>query len=152
VIHPGSEDQPTYWALSGFTALDEARGNLRDRESAKLEDIHYLARNGEAATGIPQEVGERMRDWLAIHGDLEVVTWTGLRSNWRDKRRRDFTPADAVSYLKELEAAGDQAIATYDRAREYIRNAPPDIQTPVRRAMRAQGWQDDELPEVLFES
>jgi len=87
-----------------------------------------------------------------LRGDLQAVIWIGLRSNWQEKRRRDFTPEDAVSYLRELEAARNQAMATYYRAREYIRNTPPLIQTPVRRAMRAQGWRDAELPMVLFES
>lgn len=152
VIHPGSEDQPTYWAISEFTTLDRARRNLRERESAKLKDIHYLARNGEVSNGIPSEIGQRMKDWLAAHGDLQAVIWTGLRSNWNEKRGRDFTPQDAVNYLSELEDARDQAAATYDRAREYVRNAPPQIQTTVRKKMRARGWDDAQLPSLLFEN
>lgn len=71
MIHPASEDQPAYWALSEFGVLDEARRNLRARENAKkLEDIHHLTRNGEVAERIPPEVMERVKDWLAIHEDL----------------------------------------------------------------------------------
>lgn len=152
VIRLGSEDQPTYWAVSELTTRDEACRNLREREGAKPEDIHYLTRNGQAAPGILPEVMAKMRDWLASHSELDAVIWTGLRSNWKEKRGKDFAPEDAVNYLTELEAARDQVTATYSRAREYIRNAPPHIQTPVRRAMRARGWQDAELPKVLFEN
>lgn len=49
----------------------------------------------------------------------------------------------------ELEAAKDLA---FDRAREYIRHTPPQIQTAVRKGMRAHGWEDAELPAILFEN
>ena len=152
VIHPGCEDQPTYWALSEFTSLDQARRNLSERENASFSDIHYLLRNGQAAETSPPEVIERMRDWLAQHTDLHTVLWTGLSSNWKKKRGRDFTPEDAVRYLGELKAARDQATTIYDRAREYVRNTPPNIQTAVRRAMLEQGWDDARLPSLLFEN
>jgi hypothetical protein len=149
VIHPGSKDQPTYWAVIEFRKLDEARGNLRERENAKnLKDIHYLTRNGDTAVGIRPEVMERVKDWLAIHEDLQAVIWTGLPSNWKEKRKRDFIPEDAVNYLRELEAAKDQA---FGRAREYVTHTPRQIQTSVRKAMRTYGWEDVELPSILFE-
>jgi hypothetical protein len=152
VIHLGSEDQPTYWAVSELTTLDEARRNLQEREGAKLADIHYFTRNGRATPGILPEVITRTRDWLASHSQLDVVMWTGLRSDWKEKRGKDFSIEDAINYLAELEAARNQVSATYNRAREYIRNTPPHVQTPVRRAMRARGWQDAELPIDLFEN
>lgn len=52
VIHPSSDDQPTYWAVSELTTLDAARKNLRERESAGLADIHYLLRNGQAQEAV----------------------------------------------------------------------------------------------------
>lgn len=152
IIHPASEDQTTYWALSEFTTLGQARRNLSERENARFSDIHFLLRNGQAAATSLPEVIERMRNWLAQHTELHTVIWTGLSSNWTKKRGRDFTSEDAVRYLVELQAARDQATTIYDRAREYVRNTPPNIQTAVRRAMFEQGWDDAELPTVLFES
>ncbi|MFQ5829493.1 MAG: hypothetical protein ACE5JD_10110 [Candidatus Methylomirabilia bacterium] len=152
VIHPGFEDQPTYWALSEFSTLDNARRNLSERENAKLADIHYLISNGQAAEGIPLEVVEKVKGWLGVHEDLHAVIWTGLGGNWKKKRGQDFTLEDAVRYLKELEAARDQVATTHDRAREYVRNTPPNIQTAVRTRMREQGWEDAALPSILFEN
>jgi len=152
VIHLGSEDQPTYWAVSELATLDEARRNLQEREGAKLVDVHYFTRSGRAAPGTLPEVITRTRDWLASHRQLDVVMWTGLRSNWKEKRGKDFSIEDAINYLAELEAARNQVSATYNRTHEYIRNTPPHVQTPVRRAMRARGWQDAELPIDLFEN
>jgi len=151
VIHPGSTDQPTYWAFSEFTTVEEACNNLRARENSKPADIHHVLRDGRAAEGVPREIANRVSEWLARHVDIQGAVWTGLPSNWRDKRGRDFTPEDAVNFLQEQEAARDRAKATYERAREYIANAPPLIDTAVRRALRARGWEDARLPAILFE-
>lgn len=151
VIHPSSADQSTYWALSDMTTVEDARGNLREREGAKLADIHHVVRDGQQAEGVPRDIIERMRAWLAAHEDLGAAIWTGLRSNWKEKRGRDFSLDDAVQYLEELKAGRDQAKATYDRAREYVTNAPPQIATAVRRISRERGWSDTQLAGILFE-
>jgi hypothetical protein len=151
VIYPNSKDQRTYWALSEFTSLDEARHNVSERENAKVPDIHYLNRNGGTPKGITQQIVERLNAWLATHDDIRAVVWTGLRSNWTEKRGREFTVDDAVSYLRTLEFAGPHD-AIICRAREYVRNTAPNIQTRVREKMRALGWEDVDLPKILFES
>jgi hypothetical protein len=130
----------------------EARENLSTREGADLKDIHSAAVQGpkEAANS---EAAARIIVWLKNQQDLQAAIWTGLSSNWNDRRGRPFTPEDAAEYLRELEEAKDQASATYERAREYIRNAPPQTQTRVRRMIqRKKGWEDAALPAVLFEA
>jgi len=87
--------------------------------------------------------------WLAGHQDVDAVMWTALPSNWRDKRQSDFTPEDALEYVRELRSANDQT--RYLRAREYVTKAPPQIDTAVRRALRRQGWKDAQLPTRLFD-
>ena len=150
VIQLGTEDQTTYWAVSELEELSDARDNVREREGSKLEDIHYLDRDGRAAEGVPSEIARKMSEWLDGHGDVQAAIWTGLPSNWRETRGREFSAADAIRYLEELEVAAGRAKATYDRAREYVRNAPPGIETVVRKAMRARGWTDARLAGVLF--
>lgn len=152
VIKLGSGDQPTYWALSEFTTVNDARNNLRARENSKFDDIHYVLRDGTAADGAPREIVIKAKEWLARHEDLQAAVWTGLPSNWRVKRECDFTPEDAVSFLLELEATRDRAKATYERAREYVTNAPTVLDTAVRRAMRTRGWEDVPLPAKLLEA
>lgn len=152
VIHPGSADQPTYWALSEFTTLGEVRDNLRERERSKSRDIHHVLRDGNAANGASPGIVKRMTEWLTQHENIEAVVWTGLPSNWKEKRGLNFTPEDAVNFLLELQAEGARPKATYDRAREYVTNTPPVVDTAVRKAMRARGWEDVPLPTVLFEA
>ena len=133
VIQLGTEDQTTYWAVSELEELSDARDNVREREGSKLEDIHYLDRDGRAAEGVPSEIARKMSEWLDGHGDVQAAIWTGLPSNWRETRGREFSAADAIRYLEELEVAAGRAKATYDRAREYVRNAPPGIETVAGR-------------------
>lgn len=149
VILLSAEEQPTYWALSEFDNLDDACRNLREREGSKSKDIHRLTAEGPAAAHIPVIVKESVRNWLAAKRDIDAAIWTGLTTNW--PKKPGFTPEDAIRYLKELKSEKDRATSTYDRAREYVKNAPPLIQTKVRRAMQQEGWQDVNLSKVLFD-
>jgi len=152
VIHPDAPDQPTYWALSEFTTLKDARDNLKSREKSKTSDIHHVLRDGTASAEASPGVVERITQWIEQHADVEAVIWTGLPSNWSEKRGCPFSPEDAVNFLLALEAARDRAKAAYDRAREYVTNTPPVVDTVVRKAMRARGWTDVSLSPILFEA
>lgn len=151
VIQPGLPDQPTYWAVSEFTILQDARDNLRSREKSQLGDIHYVVRGRSGVNDAPSEIVKRITAWLAQRTEVEAVVWTGLVSNWREKRGHDFSAEDAVNFLLALEAERGRAKATYDRAREYVMNTPHLVDTVVRKAMRARGWHDAPLPSILFE-
>jgi hypothetical protein len=135
--------------MSELTTLDDARRNVRAREDSELADIYYILGDGRAAEAVPRDVVQRMSEWLARHEEVEAVVWTGLPSNWMSKRGREFSPRDAVQFLAELENAKDHV--TYSRAREYIVNAPSQIDTTVRRALSSRGWENARLPGVLFE-
>jgi len=150
VIHAGSDDQQTCWALSEFATLEEARRNLRMRENSRLSDIHWIRRWGGAIAGVTKDVGGRINKWMESRKQVEAVAWTGLPSNWKEKRGRAFAPDDAVAYLLELESH-QRVGETYNQARRYVTHAPPLIDTPVRRAMRERGWEDAYLPPTLFE-
>lgn len=150
VILPGAREQPTYWALSEFQNRDDARQNLKERERSKLSHIHWLTAQHHHPE-VPLLVVQRVRDWLALQKGVDAAIWTGLTTNWKEKRGRDFTPADAEHYLKELESERDRAATAYERAREYLENTPSLIQTNVRRAMQKKGWSDAELATILFE-
>jgi hypothetical protein len=152
VIQPDCEDQPTYWAISEFRTLDQARDNLQLREKSKSTAIHHVLQDGTWASDALPEIVKRITEWVAQRRDVEGVVWTGLASNWKEKRDRDFSPEDAVNYLLGLEAERDRAKATYDRAREYVTNTPPGVDTVVRKAMRSRGWNDSSLSSVLFEA
>lgn len=151
VIRPGSADQPTYWAFSELTILKDARDNLKAREKSKSNDIHQVLRDGSGGSDAPPEISRKIADWATLHEGVDAVVWTGLTSNWREKRGRDFSPEDAKDFLLGLEAERDRAKASYDRAREYVTNTPAIVDTAVRKAMRARGWADTTLASILFE-
>jgi hypothetical protein len=160
VIHSGSPEEPTpdqqtYWAMSEFEDLRATRENLQAREGAKnLDDIPSLTSDGQAQGKIDRKIVAKILEWLSGRQDLQAAVWAGLPSNWeRQRQGRKFKVEDAVRYLSELERAKDEARAPYERAYEYVSNAPSQIQTPVRRMMREKrGWKDATLSRVLFET
>jgi len=152
VIHSGSPELRTYWALSEFETLEEASENLSKREETSRKNIGSVTIENQEP-GAASGTAAKIHSWLKTQRDLEAAVWTGLSSNWEKRRGVPFTVEDAVQYLSELERTRDQAIATYDRAREYIKNTPPQIQTGLRKIVqRAKDFGDATLPAVLFET
>lgn len=110
-----------------------------------------MLRDGTGEGDAPPGISQKIAEWACQHPDIDAVVWTGLQSNWQEKRGRDFTVDDATDFLLALEAARDRAKAAYDRAREYLTHAPAGIDTAVRQAMRMRGWNDASLSSILFE-
>ena len=147
VLFPPGLTRPTYWAISSFKSLDVARANLADREGSAVDAIHFCFR--DPATQQRRQYGDlrvtsAVDDWLLARQRLDMAIWTGLDSNWQSERGVDYSVDDAVRYLSGLHGPELEA------AREYVTHAPPQIDTPVRQAMRARGWQDVALPVELF--
>jgi hypothetical protein len=59
----------------------------------------------------------------------DTVIWTALQSNFDD-----FTVERAVQYLRDLPVRGNR------KAKEYIENAPPEVDTPLRRYVSGVEW------------
>jgi TonB family protein len=111
VIHSGSPEQRTYWALSEFGDLKAARANLQARESTASKHIHSLVADDQKKEAVNPEISARIREWLKAHLNLEAAIWTGLPSNWeREQQGRKFKAEDAVQYLSELERACDEEV------------------------------------------
>jgi len=146
VIMPGAAPQQTFWGLSEFSSLSDAAENLRDREGTSRKYVHCLAADAEAE-GLDAKVAEIVRRWLEERADLDAVVWTGLPSNWLEKREHNFTRDDVLAYLGELRQA-DKA----GGAEEYVRNTPASIRTEVRERIEAEfGWTATRLAPFLFE-
>ncbi len=152
VIYDGAEPQQTYWALSAFDDLEAAKRNLKEREGANIKDIHYLTSDDRSASAIPPVASPRIQAWLAGRKDVDAAVWTGLGTNWPEKRNQEeFTVDDALEYVRGLLSERDRLRDLCDRVQEYVRNTPPQIQTVVRNRLRELDWQDAELAKVLFE-
>jgi len=150
VVHSGAQDVQTYWALSALDSLGEARDNLRKREGAAKSSIGFVRANDDNPTPFPGT--DELRKWLGDRHDLDGAIWTALDSNWRERRGRDFTAGDAIDHLSELERQRDEASLIYNKACEYIRNAPGAIRTEVRAILDGKAdFKSAELARVLFE-
>ena len=68
--------------------------------------------------------------WSTANG-FDAAIWTALESNFGEhgKGGEPFSVTAATRYLERL--AGQDA-AKFDRALDYIRKAPPEVDTPVR--------------------
>ena len=153
VIHPESKPQTTYWALSDFENLKRARKNLAEREGCGCERICYVTAEGvkcEHKNAGHEWIADKVKAWIADRKEsVSGAVWTGLPSNWKHRKCKEFTAKDAVNYLTCLREVDPRA---FERAREYVRNAPPQTDTKVRNLLRAKGsqWSDNPLPKVLF--
>lgn len=136
--------------MSALDTLDAAQENLCIREGTERKQIHAVDVNDEALA--TSSIATVIRSWLRTQRNLEAAVWTGLGSNWETMRRSPFSPDDAIQYIAELKREQEQATLRYDRAREYIENAPEQIQTRVRTMLRENGYKDAILPTILFEA
>jgi hypothetical protein len=114
---------------------------LERREGTRR--IHFTLSNGTVSQGCSVQTRSSLSQWLAGHPELHGCVWTGLGSNWIEKRGQAFSVEDALKYLTELPDVSE--------AKEYIQKAPAQIQTPLRQTVRERlGWLDADLPDDLF--
>jgi hypothetical protein len=133
VIMPGRKLIRTYWALSGLRLLEAAIRNLAAREGTDRRNIGYLRGDGAYVGRFPQYRGRLLR-WLRSVGS-EAVIWTDLESNFELKAEKPFSLSNAVEYLKDL--TGKEG----EEAEKYVRRAPAQTDTPLRRRLRKEfGW------------
>jgi hypothetical protein len=143
VIHPESAGQQTLWAVAVSEDMSAVRKSLQEREGTSPGSIHSGTAAGQFSDGVTQVVRDAVAKWLEEHLEFQGCVWTGLTSNWKEKQKSDFSIPRLIQYLKTLPDA--------NRAREYIRNTPLQIQTEARGAIREQlQWGDAELSPALF--
>jgi hypothetical protein len=125
-------DVPTRYAPSPRPTLDEAVADLQRREGCPPENIGFVEvatrRLSPRAAERHPTACESIRAWASKKG-FDAVVWTALGRRFKDRINVPFSPAAAVRYLQGLPAPQQES------ALEYIRNAPPEVMTPVRRAV-----------------
>ena len=148
VLHPNSPGIRTYWAISWFGQLCDARENLRFREGKNCSpnNIHSITSDGKMCVEIPMEftaARQAIADWLGHHQDINAAIWTGLPCKWMEGQT--FSVGAAIDYLKSLvDDPKDKYPNKRSRACEYFTKSPPQTQTPVRqKAREVLGWSDD---------
>lgn len=120
------------WIPSGHEELAEARANLAERETgAPLGAVHAVTSAGDVAGSPEPSIVAAVTAWMSRIPRLDAAIWAGLPpgSRWSEHGFDGFTPTAAVDYFGSLRGR------TRRRATEYVQNAPPQIDTPVRRAL-----------------
>ena len=139
VIDEKNEEKvPTCFTESRIFELNVAITALAYREGITKDvniknGIGYVERNKKADTKFKQSAV--IQKWME-NTDFDAAIWTALKSNFYEKRKKQFTVENATEYLKSLSdrEEGD------DDAREYIEKAPPEICTPLRRHLHKTNW------------
>jgi hypothetical protein len=119
------------FAMSKRNNPDDAICDLRCREGTILSRIGYHFVDG-SRNGQPK-VPEAIRAW-GKEMTLDVVIWTGLESNFSEKKTSEFSIEAAIDHLKHLPPEGKA------KAFEYVSRAPAFITTKLRQALEVEPW------------
>jgi hypothetical protein len=135
VLVPGKPLVRTLWALLSVPSLRDACEALYEREGMTSEDhlrhIGVWTRGGQPGSG---EVLERVEAWARPLG-LDGVVWTALPPHFRGDEGRVPSAWEVVAHLDALAGEARQ------RAEEYLRRAPRQIDTEYRRYIEQKlGW------------
>jgi len=124
----------TQYVRSPRTNLDNAISDLRQRESTVTNRIGFVnLLNGTSRCGVDPSLVARIRGWSAGNG-LDGIVWTDLPSNFEEELGSPFSIEGARNYLVKLPKSAAE------RARQYMNNAPAEVETPTRRSMQETGW------------
>ncbi len=125
----------SYSAPSALETLDAAIENLQLREGMpSVRAVGFVepasGRQSDFALQSHPQVVATIGAWAESLG-YDAAIWTALTSNFNDwgKGGEPFSVSAALQYLETLE--GDDP-AKFAQALAYIRNAPPEVETPVR--------------------
>ncbi len=133
----------TYSALSAFDNLDAAIENLRHREKMPSPEgvgftvPHHGRRSARAVEHHPQVV-KTITAWVNANG-FDAAIWTALRNNFAEKTGEPFLVEAAIRYLETRDEK------TLDAALNYIWQAPPEVRTPVREAVKMRWLEASDL-------
>lgn len=123
---------PTRFSFSSRTNLPEAIDDLKQREGTSEENIGYLdlKQRRSSIQVYPQQlnVEAEVRRWCLEH-QLDAAIWTAIPPNFEERAGNKFSVEAAIRYFKCLSKAEQESTL------EYIRNTPPEINTPLRQQM-----------------
>ena len=137
VLYPNASNVQTLWARAALTDLERAIENLRKRERTSISHIGFVSiPNNRSRCNVVPGILPNVRGW-AEEKKLDAVVWTDLPSNFQEKTEMRFNEDNAVKYLRSLK--GDALRS----AEIYIRKAPKQIETRIRRRIRQEfGWEN----------
>jgi len=134
VLTPDAALVRSLWAVMSDSVLGDAKESLRLREGIEPKSaakyVGWCDTTGYAA-GI---YGKEIYEW-SIKTGLDGAVWTALPPGFQDAPEEVPTPAEIVAHIRGLDAASRRV------AEEYVRRAPPQIDTENRRVLEMEfGW------------
>lgn len=131
VIDPDNgEEVRTYFAQSKRNDLGDAIADLRDREGTIRKRIGFvdLISGSNSGTEFSDQVDvfKNIQYWCRSK-NYDAAVWAALPSQFKDQTKLDFSVENAIIYLKSLPKSARE------NALQYIKNAPQEITTPVKR-------------------
>ena len=126
---------PTSLVHSRKDRLEDAVGDLAERERAPLERIGFASTSGAWQSTIPG-IEDSVGTWLISSG-YDGAVWTDLPANFRDETGKHFSIDEAIDYLKTLN--GNALL----EAKRYIELAPEESMTALRKALSLSPWWAD---------
>jgi hypothetical protein len=135
VLHESLPSVPSLWAIVDTDDPERARTALGEREGIQPHRHSELIGLWHSNLEPPHRTITDLPAWAQAH-NVRAVVWTKLAQNFHgDNSQRIATSDEIIAYLSELEGE------TRDVAERYIRNAPHQIDTEIRRAIEARlGW------------
>ncbi len=133
-LNNGESCQVAY-ALSKRKKPDDAICDLRCREGTTLENIGFYFADGSRKQSRKEEVLKGIQSW-ALERKIDVVIWTDLASNFREKSKckKPFSIEAALCHIQALDTEGKA------KAAEYVWRSPEFIDTPLREALQLKPW------------
>ncbi len=127
VLYPDTEPVRVLWSRSSCASLDEAAEDLAARVGTSADNIGYVSFFSSVfrCNTVLEALGP-IHNW-GNSRNLDAVIWTDLPPNFEDLTRMLFTPDNVITYLRALKDD------SFDKAKDYILNAPEQVSTPVRR-------------------
>ena len=129
VLDESAGPVPSLWAKMTTEDIAEAVASLRVREETHERNIGVW-KTGDSA---PRLISD-LPGWAGIH-DLDAVIWTNLRRKFGECEG-PATADQVISHFRRL--TGE----TLKNAEEYVRRAPPQINTAYRETIvKTLGWE-----------
>ncbi len=135
VLYPRAEKLPVLWAQAATDDLDQAIEDLREREKTVTRRIGFLSiADGRMRCNVVPEAVHDIRRW-GQEKDADAVIWTDMRPYFEKPTGTRFTQDNVIIYLEGLPKDARR------RAEEYVRRAPPQIRTEMRKVIEERlGW------------
>lgn len=118
------------WCLSKREDLNHTVTDLRSREGTSLENIGRIE-VPPPTVDLQRPEGNPLAAWARSKG-IDCVVWTALKPRFAEVTKEPFTVPTAAAYLKNLGPAGKA------EAMEYVRRAPPFVQTYLRSVLESE--------------